>query len=263
MNNNLERLEAQLRAIFEENLTRLIPGNYLSQNLFDNLHRVMHDNLEQGVDGLVIAPDLYIIHVPPEDLPDWQSLQDILDEMADYLLKSGSSHGYSFHRPPFIKIESQNDDPLKDFSVTATISPQKPNLPDTAAMTNNDLLNGTQEIPQRAFLIVGGKDNFPLEKAVINIGRHSDNDLVLDEQHISRHHAQLRAIKKRFVIFDVGSTGGLFINGKRISQATLQPGDVIRIGLINLIFVQDITSENPTTVIPVGNDMSDGESKDK
>jgi pSer/pThr/pTyr-binding forkhead associated (FHA) protein len=109
-------------------------------------------------------------------------------------------------------------------------------------------------IPRNAFLIVGGKTNFPLDTPIINIGRHSDNDLVLADDYVSRHHAQIRAINKRYVVFDVGSTGGIFINGKQITQATLHPGDVLRMGMVNLIYVQDSTSENPTSVVDVEND---------
>jgi hypothetical protein len=41
------------------------------------------------------------------------------------------------------------------------------------------------------------------------------------------------------------------LNGKSISQATLQAGDVLRIGTLNLIYIQDSTSANPTSAMPV------------
>jgi len=47
------------------------------------------------------------------------------------------------------------------------------------------------------------------------------------------------------------------INGKTISQATLHPGDVIKIGMVNLIFVQETTVEQPTTVLPVDEDSEE------
>ncbi|MDY6846033.1 MAG: FHA domain-containing protein [Chloroflexota bacterium] len=256
MNTNIERLEAHLRVIFEENLMRLIPGMHSPRNLFDELLKVMHDNLMALSDNQILAPDEFSIHVPEEDLKKWQAHQDILDEMADFLYKTGLSEGFSFNHPPFIKIIPHDGDPNHGFFLSVSVSLHKPNLPDTAAIPKSEMPNFQEEIPKRAFLIVGGTDNFALEKSVIDIGRHSNNDLILDEPHVSRHHAQLRAINKRYVIFDVGSTGGLFINGKQISQATLQPGDVIRIGMVNLIYVQDITSENPTTALPVEDDWN-------
>ena len=44
----------------------------------------------------------------------------------------------------------------------------------------------------------------PLIKPVVNIGRHSESDLVIEDLHVSRHHAQLRAISQHYVIFDTG-----------------------------------------------------------
>jgi hypothetical protein len=259
MNKNLEHLEAQLRKIFEENLIRLISGNYSPRKLFDDLLQVMQNNLRDGMDGGLIAPDQFVVEVPPDDLSDWLAHQDILDEMADFLFQSGLSEGYFFLQPPHIKVSPELRELTHGYSVSARFSPQKPNLPDTAAILQSEKTDPRTEIPERAFFIVGGKENFPLEELVIDIGRHSDNDLILDEAHVSRHHAQLRAINKRYVIFDVGSTGGLFINGKQITQATLQPGDVIRIGMVNLIFVQDVTSENPTTALPVDDDLRESD----
>jgi pSer/pThr/pTyr-binding forkhead associated (FHA) protein len=94
-------------------------------------------------------------------------------------------------------------------------------------------------VPENAFLIVEGVKEFPLKRAVINIGRRLDNNLVVDDPRVSRLHAQLRAIKGRFVLFDLNSSGGTFINGQRASQSILYPGDVISLAGVSLIFGQD------------------------
>jgi pSer/pThr/pTyr-binding forkhead associated (FHA) protein len=91
-------------------------------------------------------------------------------------------------------------------------------------------------IPQNAFIIINGAEIYPLEKVTINIGRKSDNDIVLSEQHISRYHAQLRARDGKFILVDLRSTGGTSVNGERISEAQLIPGDVISIAGIPLIY---------------------------
>jgi pSer/pThr/pTyr-binding forkhead associated (FHA) protein len=62
-------------------------------------------------------------------------------------------------------------------------------------------------------------------------------------------HAQLRAIRGRYVIFDLGSSGGTFINGVRLGQSTLAPGDVISLAGVNLVFGQD---ESRPTAYPGG-----------
>jgi pSer/pThr/pTyr-binding forkhead associated (FHA) protein len=82
-------------------------------------------------------------------------------------------------------------------------------------------------IPEEAFLIIDGVKVFPLSESVVNIGRRLDNHLVIDDVRVSRCHAQLRAINSRYVIFDLNSSGGTFINGRKMTQAVLYPGDVI------------------------------------
>jgi pSer/pThr/pTyr-binding forkhead associated (FHA) protein len=81
---------------------------------------------------------------------------------------------------------------------------------------------------------------------VINIGRRLDNHVVIDDPRISRNHAQIREIKGRFVIFDLNSTGGTYVNGDRINQSVLYPGDVISLAGVTLIFGQDLPPSQQT-----------------
>jgi pSer/pThr/pTyr-binding forkhead associated (FHA) protein len=94
-------------------------------------------------------------------------------------------------------------------------------------------------IPENAFLIIEGVKVHALDATVVNIGRRLENHLVIDDPRVSRNHAQLRAIKGRFVLFDLNSTGGTFVNGQRTSQTVLYPGDVISLAGVALIFGQD------------------------
>ncbi len=104
---------------------------------------------------------------------------------------------------------------------------------------------GDEAIPPNAFLIIEGVKVFPLQKAVVSIGRRLDNTLILDDPRVSRTHAQLRAIKGRYVIFDLNSTGGTYVNGQRVSQNALYAGDVIWLAGVTLVFGQDNPPPRP------------------
>lgn len=97
----------------------------------------------------------------------------------------------------------------------------------------------TQPIPVGAFLVVDGVRLFPLEQAMISIGRALDNDLILDDQRVSRYHAQLRAAAGRFMIFDLDSTGGTSLNGHPVAHHPLAPGDVISLAGVPLVYGQE------------------------
>jgi hypothetical protein len=256
MNNTFDRLEAHLRAIFEENLPKLLTGHLPQQSLINQLMQVMQDHVLEDSTGQLFAPDLYILNVHADDLIEWQMHHDILEDITSSIYNIGVSLGLFFKKPPVIELAANQAVPEGKFTISAYFTAADPDLPDTAALPQDEEFEHASALPENAMLIIAGKENFSLDKPVINIGRHSSNDLVFSDPHISRHHAQLRAIKNHFVIFDVGSTAGLYLNGKPISQATLHAGDVIRIGTVNLIYNQEPTSAFPTSAIPIDDDFN-------
>jgi pSer/pThr/pTyr-binding forkhead associated (FHA) protein len=100
-------------------------------------------------------------------------------------------------------------------------------------------------IPPNAFVVIEGGKIYPLVQAVINIGRALDNHLVIDDPRVSRSHAQLRAIHGHFVLFDLNSTGGILVNGRRITETIIFPHDTISIGGVVLTFNQDNPPPRP------------------
>jgi len=81
----------------------------------------------------------------------------------------------------------------------------------------------------------------------ISIGRGPDNDLVVEDDEISRKHALIEKKDDRFAIGDYRTGNGTFVNGQRVQQsAEIRAGDVIRIGKLELAFV--IAAEHPATL---------------
>jgi pSer/pThr/pTyr-binding forkhead associated (FHA) protein len=94
-----------------------------------------------------------------------------------------------------------------------------------------------------AFLIVNGLSTFQLTHPVINIGCDPANHLVLNGPNISPVHAQLRCISGHFVIFDLESKHGTFVNGAAVSNRVLHPGDVILLAGVPLVYGQETSLE--------------------
>jgi len=97
--------------------------------------------------------------------------------------------------------------------------------------------NNTQ-LP-KSFFIIDSSKVFSIEKPVITIGRNLDNDLVLNNPHISRKHAELHFSEGCFLIRDLDSTGGTFVNDEKVSERSLSPGDVVMLTNIHLVFGQE------------------------
>jgi ribosome-associated protein YbcJ (S4-like RNA binding protein) len=77
---------------------------------------------------------------------------------------------------------------------------------------------------------------YPLDKEVVSIGRRPDNDIQIDNLAISGHHAKITTILDESYIEDLGSTNGIYINGKRCKKQTLREGDKVTIGKHTLRF---------------------------
>jgi ABC transport system ATP-binding/permease protein len=69
-----------------------------------------------------------------------------------------------------------------------------------------------------------------LPTKVLRIGRAQDNDVVIADLGVSRHHAELRRVGDRYQMVDLNSHNGTFVNGQRINTAPLSEGDVVGIG---------------------------------
>src|ERR1700674_4388608 len=77
----------------------------------------------------------------------------------------------------------------------------------------------------------GAERRETFDKNEINVGRVQGNDLMLPKGNVSKHHARLLFRDGRFIVTDLKSTNGTYVNGRKISQATIvREGDKIYIG---------------------------------
>lgn len=75
-----------------------------------------------------------------------------------------------------------------------------------------------------------------LDRPLLRIGRDPQNEIHLDHPAISRFHGELRKEGDHYVLTDLGSTNGIFVNGQRITRHMLHPEDTISIGPVQLRF---------------------------
>ena len=77
---------------------------------------------------------------------------------------------------------------------------------------------------------------FLLDQDVTTAGRHPDSDIFLDDVTVSRKHATFSRQDGRFVVRDVGSLNGTYVNRERIDETVLTTGDEVQIGKYRLVF---------------------------
>lgn len=90
---------------------------------------------------------------------------------------------------------------------------------------------------------------YPLEASEIIIGRDASNGVAINDAEISRKHAKLSLHGSAYVIQDLGSTNGSFVNGQRITGTqVLNPGDTVSFGE-NIVLMYETAQDPNATVI--------------
>jgi pSer/pThr/pTyr-binding forkhead associated (FHA) protein len=98
----------------------------------------------------------------------------------------------------------------------------------------------SQARPLATLFVTGGSlkgHRYPVRTPVVNIGRAEYNDLVLADPSVSTAHAKLQRREGVFVVVDLDSTNGCFVDGERVhGEVPIGPGATLRIGDVPLLF---------------------------
>ena len=78
--------------------------------------------------------------------------------------------------------------------------------------------------------------SIPVAEPGAGIGREAGNHVQLASPEVSKRHAFLQQTEEGWCVRDLGSRNGLFVNGKRVREATLQSGDMLTVGPYMLVF---------------------------
>ena len=240
----LEQLEASLQKLVEDQLAGILPGLKMEDRIIQHLATAVRENIVQQKDDGALAPNVFTLIVATDSSPMWKEPQTI-EALKNIIVTAARDVGLKFVGQPAITIST--DDSYSAEEVRVLASHKLEPMAETQGMQNTPTEEPSDEnsIPENAFLIIEGVKVHALTESVVNIGRRLENQLVIDDPRVSRNHAQLRAIKGRFVLFDLNSTGGTFVNGQRTSQTVLYPGDVISLAGVALIFGQDNPPPRP------------------
>jgi hypothetical protein len=237
---SIDEFESRLQSLLEVHLLKHLPGYKVEDGIAQQLTAAMHAHLKEE-NGTTQAPNIYVIAGNPSTLARWHAKPRFLKELASALYTAGKEAGFQFSTKPAVTTSEDPALPARELRIDASFSSES--VGETIGI-NSESKSGAVagEIPGNAFLIISGTQVVPLNQSVINIGRRLDNHVVIDDPRVSRAHAQLRIVKERFVLFDLNSSGGTFVNGERAVQSVLYPGDVISLAGVTLIFGQDLPS---------------------
>lgn len=90
----------------------------------------------------------------------------------------------------------------------------------------------------------------PLKPGINSLGRRGGNDFTINDPSVSGSHCQVIVSETGVRLLDLGSTNGTFVNGARITEAELKPGEQILLGGVKLVFEGDTGTVRPLPILP-------------
>ena len=249
----LSAIESFLERLFEAPFGRLFRTRIEPVTLGKRIERAMDTNRSFTDDG-VLVPNHFDLHLHPSDYAGFESYRSALeDDLAHRVLARARRERYTLVARPRVTQVADPATPKGDIRVAAklvddwgaslrgTRGDPAPAAEPPFGETRVFRAPAPPEVEQRvvnapggSYLVVstdgGHSVQFDLTGAVVSIGRGSDNDLILDDPQVSREHCQLKLQYGAYSLTDMGSTNGSYVNGQRVSEIALGPGDVIELG---------------------------------
>jgi len=250
MSSKFSRLEAQLERLIEGAFAQLFGKSIRPQDIALQLSRAMEDHLRLAEDGdpRPFAPDHYRIRLNPQVHTRLLARQPALAEiLSQHMVALATFADYRLKSAPQVDLIGDPACAAAELNVTAMHNDLGQNL--TSAMENRKTPTPTPpKYPHNAQLVINGNRTVTLASPLINIGRGNDNTIVLDDLHVSRHHIRLRIRFGHYTVFDTNSRGGTRVNDVLIREHRLQPGDVIRIGKTQIVYIEDALHDGQTAI---------------
>lgn len=251
---HISRLETHLERLIEGAFARFFGRQIRAQDIALQLARAMENGLQTSAtpDPRPIAPDLYQIELSKDTLAHLLAHQPRLEAiLAEHMLELATSAGYLMENDPVINITPNPTLSNDDLKIQAT---HTKNSQHATRSLQRVTVTPPDRTPLNPHLVINNRI-VPLTDPIINIGRGLDNDIPLDDPHVSRHHAQLRLRFGNYVLFDVQSRTGTFVNDVTIREHELRSGDVVRIGETRIVYIEENPGDTPTSAMPPVDDV--------
>ena len=198
------------------------------------------------------VPNSYVVSLSPTDYAEFEQYKRSLErDLAEAVLGAARDRRFTLLAYPTVELEEDDDVSPGDVRVACALvdasgeevpSDEPERLGGVAAghtmvLDRDALLSAKPRAPQGVIVAREGsvKREVKLTAEPITVGRDPKNDIVLDDRRVSRRHAEVRLRLGRYTLYDLQSTNGTFVNGRRIAEMVLSDEDRITIGGAELI----------------------------
>lgn len=257
----LAALERFFERLLERPVARIFRAPLQPVQLERRIERAMESERRIGA-GTTFVPDRYRVQLNPADLTRFAGYQATLEaELSGAVRERARRRGYTLADAPRVTLHANAGVASGDIVVMADLRDRLDARPapegfrrvgvsagleaqeqhgGAEAAASAGVSEGTAvyavpsaPVPEIVLLVeVPGQAPwaFPIERSTVTVGRAPDNDLVVADDRVSRHHGRLAVQQGRLVYTDLQSTNGSFVNDGRVEQVVLGLEDVVWIG---------------------------------
>jgi hypothetical protein len=247
----LERLESMASRVIEGWSARLFRARLQPVQIAKRVIRAMESHQTISL-AKTFVPNSYVVSLSPSDYTEFEQYKRSLErDLAEAVLGAARDRSFTLLAYPTVEIEEDDDVAPGDLKVAcALVDSSGEEVPPseserlggieaghTMVLDREALLSAKPRAPGGAIVAREGsvKREVPLTADPITVGRDPKNDIVLDDRRVSRRHAEVRLRLGRYTLYDLQSTNGTFVNGRRIAEMVLSDKDTIAIGGAELL----------------------------
>jgi hypothetical protein len=253
--NKIAQFEALAEKLVEGTFAHLFAERLSPLEVARHLTRAIEDHRTLSSNGPPKAPAHYSVYLNPKDHKALRT-PSLEQELAHHVTELASQAGIILEHTPVVRVVSDEGTACHNVRVSASWTPEddEPDVEKTREMQRDELDDLSEKTREsitsgpkgRPFLILEGHRHVDLRQSVVSIGRALDNDIIIEDPRVSRHHAQLRQRYRHYVLYDLGSSGGTKINDYPVEECVLHSGDIISFAGVQVIY-----GEDPPTPVPL------------
>ncbi|ALD73431.1 FhaA domain-containing protein [Trueperella pyogenes] len=221
-----DKIERGMENAFESVFSRAFRSDLKPVELASGLKKSMDDRAAAVSRDRVVVPNEFEIVLAEPDfhkLEEWGE-EAMRDELTDIATEHARQERYTFLGP--VKIT---------FSFTEDLSRGKLLVRGRSKRGAAAPATTSDATPENPIIDVDG-ERYLLTGAVTVIGRGSTADITVDDAGVSRRHLELRVTPGGVIATDLNTTNGSYVEGHRITAATLLDGNTITIGRTRIMF---------------------------
>ena len=244
-------VERSLENIFDGLFSRAFKSGVKPLQLGRKLLQVVDSERDVDAQGRRVVPNSYLIQLCPEDREGFADVEPtLLQELTVALREYISQEGYHVEGKARVALRTNPDLRRGKFDIdcrnitpdAAPAQPSAPAAPSTEPLIEVSAAPLLTAVPSAfdrppAVLSLPNGQRIELHEGHYVLGRHLENDIVLNDTNVSRKHAEFVCAAGEVVVRDLGSTNGTKVNGVLITgEQLLQHGDVINFGTAQVRF---------------------------